>query len=1035
MRNLIIIFCVLLIAMPLGAQIRTGNIYGQVVDSEGMALPGVTLTITSSIISPISIISSVEGRFRFISLQPAKDYVVTAELQSFKKYIQQGIAISSGKNVELVISMEIGMIEEEVTVVAELDFVDKKRVSIINTMDREILQSMPSARDTFSYIKMAPGVQGDTEDVGGSRSGHGIAVTSGGLSYQNNEWSVDGVNIGDVGSIGWCPVYWDFDVFEEITITTGGADVESQSAGIQLNLITQRGSNKFKVGGRLFITDEYFQQKLEKDEMEELGVEGYNQINNITDHGLNFAGPLMKDKAWIYMAYGSQIIRNTTLAGTADNVDIKVMTGKLNLQLIPENRFEAMVSGNNTLATGRSSSAQFPAGYIQDHKNHWGAPVVKIQDEHMFGDNLMVSAKYGFVNGSMGLRPGDDKDMSKIALYNVEEDFYERSRSQYNASNPHHKYTLQATYFNEKFLGLSHELKLGLEYNNRTRTLLWANAANARIDHNFNTLTVDYDGDGIMDNMKYDFGIDIARFQTYRASRNTRGIKEYTAYIQDSLSFGRFNVNLGIRRDEQNPFYGDALVPAVPLVDHADPYMANWHEAWLTYTGPGTVEKLGALFPDLQVQGNAPDYKMVFWAPRVGITFDIFGDGSTIAKLSYNMYGERLGLVANYWMPLGVGGEMSYWWIDANKDSLVDWRELNWATFDQSRTLYPAFDDAGNFQGNWDREKGYMWSGFNYQDPQAVLPSNTTVDPNWSGNRTREVLFTLERDIFTDFGAAIDFAFSRYDRLRREQEYWPDTKHILDKNDYMVAGQIPATIIDPDTGQSLSTEGAAGKDWYVLKEGIGYTDNIHISDWGSDRYQDFYGVTFRFQKKMANMWMMMGSFSMQSAKNHFGNDGYDNPNNLWVVEDGIWDTNFSKWLLKLQGMYQLPYDFNVSFMLTGRQGRIIPAYFTIVDSTLPNPRSQSNIIYTEKYGDTRNPVLFNSSIRLEKLVRIGDIGKFFLVLDVFNVFNSHVLDKRYDKNLGTYYVDTGAYAPYARYNEPQETLNPRVLRFGMRFQF
>jgi hypothetical protein len=65
LRKLLTVLFVLLFAVSLSAQVRTGNIYGKVLDEDGNPLPGVSLTLTGSLTAPLSAVSSATGNFRF----------------------------------------------------------------------------------------------------------------------------------------------------------------------------------------------------------------------------------------------------------------------------------------------------------------------------------------------------------------------------------------------------------------------------------------------------------------------------------------------------------------------------------------------------------------------------------------------------------------------------------------------------------------------------------------------------------------------------------------------------------------------------------------------------------------------------------------------------------------------------------------------------------------------------------------------------------------------------------------------------------
>jgi hypothetical protein len=108
MKKWCIVLGFLLIAFSLEAQLRTGNIYGTIVDTEGNPLPGVSVTLTGPTIAPLTAVTTAEGRFRFLSLPPGKEYTLKAELQGFKTHVESGVIVSVGTNTEIRIVMEVG---------------------------------------------------------------------------------------------------------------------------------------------------------------------------------------------------------------------------------------------------------------------------------------------------------------------------------------------------------------------------------------------------------------------------------------------------------------------------------------------------------------------------------------------------------------------------------------------------------------------------------------------------------------------------------------------------------------------------------------------------------------------------------------------------------------------------------------------------------------------------------------------------------------------------------------------------------------
>jgi hypothetical protein len=130
----------------------------------------------------------------------------------------------------------------------------------------------------------------------------------------------------------------------------------------------------------------------------------------------------------------------------------------------------------------------------------------------------------------------------------------------------------------------------------------------------------------------------------------------------------------------------------------------------------------------------------------------------------------------------------------------------------------------------------------------------------------------------------------------------------------------------------------------------------------------------------------------------------------------------AKWLFKISGMYQLPYDFNVSAFYNARQG--YPFEQGILSPSRLNGAGTVFIVL-DPIGDQRLPNFQNVDFHLERPVRMMNI-RFIPSLDVFNVSNSNTIQAiRGTQNTAT---DT---AP-GNANQIQAIVAPRVVRFGVR---
>ncbi len=1043
MRKTLITLCVLLLAVSAFAQQRTGNIYGKVVDPEGNALPGVTVTLTGSLTAPMTTVSSAEGIFRFLSLPPAKDYALKAELTGFKTRTEEEIIIVVGGNTNLTLALEMGALEEQITVTAVSPMVDIKKTAVGANVTQEVLQLLPTARDPWVILQMAPSVIVDRENVGGAESGQqSNYVARGASTYDNNVWAMDGIVITDPAAIGASPSYYDFDAFEEMNIVVGGADVTVQTGGVALNMVTRRGGNKVTFGGRFYMVDSKFQADNFKDEFKQEGALGINKINNNKDYGFNIGLPLLKDKAWFWGSYGIQDIKTTTVYTTKDDTLLENYAAKLNLQIIPENRFEAFIHVGGKKKFGRSTSAENPEGLYQQGRFHFGSPIVKLQDEHMFGDNFFVSLKYAYSDAGFSLTPMTDLAFDQLVIWDATAQRYYGSQAQrYYVERPAYQYNALVNYFNDNLFGASHDIKAGFEYADRNAYTESVWSGNVILTRNINYPTVDFDGDGLPDVPSMSNFYDVTFYRGYYSDLHVGAL---AGYLSDTVSFGRFNLLLGLRWDMQKPMINPFKV-----------YAVDKGGAWQQLADTATMDKLDQAMPGIDIpkteakyfDGSA--YNWTVWSPRLGLTWDVSGDGKTIAKLSLSQYGDFMGVgLADRWRPGGADGWFFTYWWDTNNDGKMNFTELYWTNVD-TMAPYRIYDDAGNFTGNWNREAGWHWGGYDYQNPTKLTAPYQSTAKGSGSTRTSEVMLTLEREILADFSVSLVGTYRKYDKNSWTLKYFGDAttiSEIQNKNWYVPAGKPPDDI--PGIGD---TKDAKNHEWYYMSvAGSAYSPYTQIQS-RPDFNTDYWGVDLLLNKRLSNKWMLNANFTWQRQAQHFGSNGYLDPTNVWAY-DGypqsayiggasgkINQYTYARWMAKIGGLIQLPYDVDVAMTFQAREGWVITEYFALVDYRLPNPRSRSASLMMNPFGSNRLPTFYNFTLRIEKMIRLGETGRIYIMGDLFNLLNSAIVNRRYQKFYGTYYIypdsSQNYFVPYPYNYSLNEILNPRVLRVGVRFTF
>ncbi len=782
---------ILLTFLPVLAQQRTGDIYGKVIGPRGASLSGIKITLSGSFISPVSVSPSKKGNFQFVSLPPACDYGIIVELDGFKKSILKNIQVPVGGHTRVNISLEQGDSSQEVVTLAPTPLTDARRVAVAQTVTRDELQSLPTARDPWVVLQQAPGVMVDRENVGGSESGNQSGfVAKGLLNTSNNIWTLDGMDITDPNAIGASLIFYDFDTFEQIYISTGGNDLSLQTGGVAINLLTGRGSNKHHLSGRFYFTDSTFEAKIKKelfwwDSVIQSGYfPGYylseKPVNNIKDYGFNVGGPILKEKLWYWGSAGMQDIKKTTNFELPDNALLTNFNFKLNGQLIANNRFEALLSVSNKEEFGRSSTASNPQGWYERNTHRLGSPVVKIQDEHNFGSSLFVSAKYAFSNVGFGLWPMIDRDLLYMPGWDNGRGQNIDSLDVYLVKRPKNVIGLSANYFNDKFLGLSQEIKMEGEFQQK-REEYTGSTKQASYSFNYSSPQFDLNGNNALDwgditrNAKY--------FYFHRQYTNAVAVQQYMGYISDTISKGNFTLLLGLRYDRQKPYLKPYTVASVPINDSAWAFGSG--SANFKGVDPYIYIALLNIMPAVDIAPSSkPAYQWNTWSPRLGLTYDLGGKGKTIIKLGASMYGDVMGAYwAENFAPINSGGKLNFYWFDQNGDNRVTIDELYWRNhlaqqpYATHLGLYRVFDNLGNFVGAtgvadpW--SVGFEdggWEGFDPYHPNNVdyaHPFNYFANKAQS-SRTSEVIASVEHEYLQGFRRFAD----RHLSPLRPLQYW-----------------------------------------------------------------------------------------------------------------------------------------------------------------------------------------------------------------------------------------------------------------------
>jgi hypothetical protein len=668
------LFLVLLLALPgaLVAQTQSGNIRGVVV-SDDAALPGVTVTVTGDAYHQ-TFVTETDGEFRFLGLHPGT-YTVQAELAGFGT-VRRDVDVVLGRNSEIRLPLS-PTAAEAITVVAATPVIDTRATGTGQNVEQIELQTVPTARDIWVVLQSVPGVLVDRVNIGGNETGSQSYFVGKGVERHQTEWNVDGVAVTDMATTGSSTFYYDFDSFDEIQVSTGGADPSVRTPGVHVNMVTKQGTNELKGSGRFFMTDENYQSKATVPDEAFYLEEGTSSINHIDDYGLEAGGPLLRDRLWAWGAFSGNRIENFA-GGEAvlQRTRLDNYNGKLNWQPIENNSAEVFYMYSNKRVRGRGLGSRRRTLDVAQNQNGPG-DLLKIEDTHIFAQNFYLTASFTNIESGYELDPIGGRTAD--AWWDEEEGWH-RTYSYFKQNVPQKNARLDGSAYVD-VAGLDHELKFGFGYRDTPVQSITAWPGNG----NFGNI---YDG--------------YALAALTRPAVPNFGSRYLDFYIGDTLTFGDLTLTGGVRYDIQSAKNFGSDVPANPVVPD--------------------------LLPAVSYAGDERALEWKGLSPRIGATWALGEEKRTILRGSYNRYMDQLGSsdvgASN---PFYRVQELYYYWEDLNGDKTVQREEID---FDSGLYSFSNIDPdnpgAGYSPGRIDYE----------MDPtttdELVLGVEREIAPNFS---------------------------------------------------------------------------------------------------------------------------------------------------------------------------------------------------------------------------------------------------------------------------------------------------------------
>lgn len=254
----------LLLASAVYSQDPRATITGRVLDQFGAAMPGVRLRAANEATGVVAGATTNEsGTFVIPFLAPGA-YTVTAEAAGFKKFSRSGIQLRVSEVTDLSISMEVGNLEESVTVSSEAPSLDTAAASLGQVVDERRIQELPLfAGNPLELMFTTPGIMSPTTTMPQLHAPwNDVQVRVNGNPSRSNDFSIDGVpNTYPIGiSRGIRPALNPpTTAVSEFRIETTFYDASvGHSIGASVNVNTRGGTNRFHGGAHWFVKNSAF---------------------------------------------------------------------------------------------------------------------------------------------------------------------------------------------------------------------------------------------------------------------------------------------------------------------------------------------------------------------------------------------------------------------------------------------------------------------------------------------------------------------------------------------------------------------------------------------------------------------------------------------------------------------------------------------------------------------------------------------------------------------------------------------------------
>ena len=944
--------CLILMAGQMLAQEASSKITGRVTDNEGAPLPGVTIEATNpKHIGKTTTITDSNGVYRLLALTPGAFRLVFT-LPGFQTLVRENVVLQLGQTLELNVSLEMGRLEEQVTVIGQSPIVDIKSTVKGQVMTRDVFATLPKSRNFDGLISTIPGVQYEPNTGG---------LSVDGASGAENVWHIDGTDISDI-AVGTRAEDVVYEFIEEIKVTASGYPAEyGGSMGGVINVITRSGGNEFHGDIVGYYNDNSRLMQGHSRNYLRLNPTNDNIAEYVNDDDLYFnggknrdpwrryegvfslGGYILKDRIWFFGAFNP--VYSSTKASRYFLSDPEPRPNytyynknwdynfqfKLTVQPFKSLRVSASVVNNFSKWRGSIPSITG----VDDKSYPWEKPGYDYPDisgafhaDYTSGNNLLVSLRAGYFRTDWGVNqqlfnsgtvwnfsyandiyPEIPADLQRYAGWTNWGDWWQ------NVKNVKTRATagLDFTYYLD--LAGEHSWKAGIVFERQGENVD-GGAQHPVVYLNWGQ---SYEGPNGLVEGQYGFYEIISGFTSKYGSLWNIHRDRWALFLQDSWTIkNRLTLNFGVRTESE-------YVPSF---------------------------------------SNAPEYKNVVpvdfkfkdkLAPRLGAVYDVFGDSSLKVFGSYGLYYDVMKLY------VAEGSFGGFQWIS-------DYYALDNYDWTQIAASGDINDRASQEDGNrYVFSRDWRYNSFD------------TTDGTMKPTSQREFTFGLEKKLNDDLSVSA--------RLVQKHLIW--------------------------TIEDVGTLDAYGNEYYYLSNpGRGFArpttqgGKMDPNVWPTPRAKrEYWGLNLSIEKRFSNNWQAGFNYTWSRASGNYSGlassdeGGRVSPNQErdfdgWFLEYDLKGNELRGPLahdrthyLKAYGSYVFPFGLTIGVVGYGRSGFPLTTILNLRDmGYYPNNRFDTG----ERLSFT-----FWSDIYLEYTLKLGQKSTAQVNLTVFNFTNTKTAQEKF----------------------------------------